>query len=1254
MKKFRSVTIIFLLAVSLFVWDVQAKPASVQLQDGLYAEEIDGDLDAAMKIYEQIIAEKGADEQTVAQAMYRLGTCQLKKKDEQQARATFEKLVAQFPGQSSIVEKVKPLLEDLANHDPAVLMPPDTKIYIELGSPGRQIETILNMLKGTPFENPLAAIGGGQGQSGQKSPGDIMAALLNPSMMAEFKKIRGMAIGLGSVPINVNNPPVVAVLYPGKSDALRGIILMGLGMVGKQSEAIEGMQTLIIENRAGAVYDDNVIIIAQPLERLRWCAKQHKGITNEPTLVSQNKTFAKLSKTNRQANAVTIWMDGDTIYAVAAKQSGRSELQLIDGMGDLKNIQEIVSNLSIATNGIFSETSIGFKEGHRCLAYDLIRTPNLSRAGFEAVPDDAIALVSLALGEVESSRVETVQKTIKRLTGLDVGREIFANIEQINVFVLPPGAKPDETMPAKKISPVLNRVGLVMTSHNPEQTGLLFSQLLTAANLANASKNEQAVQQVNPAVARYNIGLVNNQPITCYMGQAGKSTVLALSPDVAEACLSAVKNRKSVLTAGALSDAINNMPSDTSKLVLVNVAGAIRNVDNHFACLYENPQNPVHKQIAQLAQACEKTKVQIRTGESPNSFNIEAGVSELPSLDAVFPLLMQIRRSDIRAKVTASLPNPADKAVVGIGAKLKLSWATGINAKGHKIYFGTSVDNLPLLTEVTSTQYTELGALKEKTTYYWRVDETQADGSVIDGSVWSFTTGSLVGWWKLDDGSGSVAVDSSAGHKNGTLTNMDTVNCWVIGHEGKGLYFDGINDYVSIPALNLNTNHMTIAAWIKTDGPQGNWTGVVFNGEGTTCAGINIMENKLRYHWNRKYWDWVSGLAVPNNQWVLVGLGVEPTKATMYLVQDGVVSSATNFASHSPEAFDGVTRIGHDPQAPEFVPRFFKGTIDDVRIYDYALSKAEVADLFKAVYAIRPNPADGQAVTSLAGVKLRWSAGIDAAKHKVYFGTDPCALSLLAETTSPDCNQMPPLKTETIYYWRVDEAHSDGSIVSGKIWSFNTSRTIGWWKFDEGSGPIATNSATGGRSGNGTLNNMDFSAARIPGIIGTGALNFDGVNDCIVIPPLNLTTNNMTITAWIKRNGPVTEGVSGIVFSEGALTFTGLNLIGNELRYHWGGNFWGLASGLSIPDNKWCFVSMAVQPANTTLYVGVDGKISSVTNGGWNRPMAFNEILCIGSCSPTGRFFKGAIDDVRIYKGTLSGNEISEIYQAGAAELKNK
>ncbi|NQT03963.1 MAG: hypothetical protein HQ580_18200, partial [Planctomycetes bacterium] len=104
----------------------------------------------------------------------------------------------------------------------------------------------------------------------------------------------------------------------------------------------------------------------------------------------------------------------------------------------------------------------------------------------------------------------------------------------------------------------------------------------------------------------------------------------------------------------------------------------------------------------------------------------------------------------------------------GITDDFKLKWKPGVNAKSHKIYFGTQSGQLSLLAEVKSSNHDELPELEEGPMYYWRIDEVWADGTVITGDVWSFTTGSLVALWKLDETSGNIAKDS-AGNNNGTL-----------------------------------------------------------------------------------------------------------------------------------------------------------------------------------------------------------------------------------------------------------------------------------------------------------------------------------------------------------------------------------------------------------------------------------------------------------------------------------------------------
>jgi tetratricopeptide (TPR) repeat protein len=215
----------------------------------------------------------------------------------------------------------------------------------------------------------------------------------------------------------------------------------------------------------------------------------------------------------------------------------------------------------------------------------------------------------------------------------------------------------------------------------------------------------------------------------------------------------------------------------------------------------------------------------------------------------------------------------------------------------------------------------------------------------------------MIAWWKFDETDGETVIDSSGNGCNGWLNNMDASG-WVDGVTGGALEFDGIDDYLSIPALCLYTDTLTITAWIKRDGVQAEpATGIVFSRDGSTIAGLRFggtgpdgeppwaIDNELAYNWNddKAAWDFDSGLIIPDNLWVFVSLVVAPSQATLYMGYNGTLSSATNIIDHDVEEFDGVTLIGRDTHHEN---RHFKGCIDDVRIYSYALSEAEVKELY--------------------------------------------------------------------------------------------------------------------------------------------------------------------------------------------------------------------------------------------------------------------------------------------------------------------
>ena len=85
---------------------LSAAPSEL-LEKAIYTEETVGNLDEAIKLYEQVIAEAQAGQEAAAQAQYRLGMCHLKKGEEAQAKAAFETLIKDYPDAKDLIAKAR-------------------------------------------------------------------------------------------------------------------------------------------------------------------------------------------------------------------------------------------------------------------------------------------------------------------------------------------------------------------------------------------------------------------------------------------------------------------------------------------------------------------------------------------------------------------------------------------------------------------------------------------------------------------------------------------------------------------------------------------------------------------------------------------------------------------------------------------------------------------------------------------------------------------------------------------------------------------------------------------------------------------------------------------------------------------------------------------------------------------------------------------------------------------------------------------
>ncbi len=86
----------------------------------------------------------------------------------------------------------------------------------------------------------------------------------------------------------------------------------------------------------------------------------------------------------------------------------------------------------------------------------------------------------------------------------------------------------------------------------------------------------------------------------------------------------------------------------------------------------------------------------------------------------------------------ASVPDPANEAT-DVPRSVTLAWTPGAGATTHDVYLGTSADDLSLLSQGQAAATYDAGILEFGQTYFWRVDETAGDGTVVQGNVWSFT-----------------------------------------------------------------------------------------------------------------------------------------------------------------------------------------------------------------------------------------------------------------------------------------------------------------------------------------------------------------------------------------------------------------------------------------------------------------------------------------------------------------------------------
>jgi hypothetical protein len=188
----------------------------------------------------------------------------------------------------------------------------------------------------------------------------------------------------------------------------------------------------------------------------------------------------------------------------------------------------------------------------------------------------------------------------------------------------------------------------------------------------------------------------------------------------------------------------------------------------------------------------------------------------------------------------------------------------------------------------------------------------------------------LVGYWSLDEGSGATAYDSSGNSNDGTVNGA----LWTVGKVGGALSFDGVNDYVDCGTGSslMPTSAITVEAWFNTNS---------VSTYGTIASTFYYWGYFLRINPNFAGIEFAPGICysptgiIQTGVWYHVAGTFDGTLAQIYVNGQLVGSQRSGSLTYSGQSR---LRIGNNPDGA----LWFNGVIDEVKIYNRALSAAEI------------------------------------------------------------------------------------------------------------------------------------------------------------------------------------------------------------------------------------------------------------------------------------------------------------------------
>ena len=497
-----------------------AQSASEEFFEAYYLEQEQGDLKAALAMYERVAESSRASADLRRQARRR--------------------------GQG--------VAEQLASSDFARLVPEDTIFYLEFNRPGEQLANLLGQL------------GLLSGDSGEAAFG------ISPLLIDGLFGMRGAAVAVTHVDPTGGPPNGVVILDPGDLDVVRGLIETAVPIGGKPVQSIRDYATYNIEGHMYVTLTSR-LVIASPdrgqiegvIERMR---RDGRG-----SLAANEDLAGTLAMRGEDLFFFCINLKPVMpmiMNVIRAETHGDPEVAAALAFFDLESTRSIAGRVGVDRDGISLDLGLELDEGHNNLAFNLMRMPNIDADTLSMIPAGVAFFCAGALndsGPIPPGATNAEGEPV--ITFMDFGREFFANISELAFYAMPEVSQtPFGPMP---------EIALAVRTNDPARSRALWNFVVGIAQAATSGSSEViATRARNVSMERYEI-----HGVPVIIATHGNDLIVSPSENAILASIAARRDGRTVLQDAAFSGALEYFREGSTRAAALNL-GRCTQIASHF------------------------------------------------------------------------------------------------------------------------------------------------------------------------------------------------------------------------------------------------------------------------------------------------------------------------------------------------------------------------------------------------------------------------------------------------------------------------------------------------------------------------------------------------------------------------------------------------------------------------------------------------------------------------------------------------